>query len=84
MTTSITVWVAERGIYSDRGVVGVYATAEVAMEDNPLPTNPRYVIEAGGWQRKENGTWENGLDYDEYVSIQPWPLHGAIVFSADK
>jgi hypothetical protein len=84
------VWVAERGCYSGRSVVGVYATAQAAMDDNPIPENYKYptvptasnASRRGGWRQDADGWWSNGLDWDDAVDIEPYELQGADVFTA--
>jgi hypothetical protein len=86
-SASITVWVAEQGAYSSRGVIGVYATAEAAMADNPIPADYPYpdvrgagnLSRRGGWQQDERGCWDNGLDWDAGISVEPYVLKGAVV-----
>lgn len=68
------VWVAEQGAYSSRGIIGVYATAEVAMAEHPVNDKPRNQIRTGGWQQDERGAWDNGLDWDDGISVEPWPV----------
>lgn len=74
------VWVVEQGVYSSRGVTGVYATAEAAMADNPLPMQSQYPCVAA-WTQDENGNWDNGLDYEQAISITAFELQGALVLS---
>ena len=62
------VWIAEKGCYSDRGIAGVYATAEIAMKHLDRPgSNWRY--ETWGWEGREWSQWTNGLDWDDLVDI---------------
>lgn len=61
------VYVAERGVYSDRYVQGVYATPEAAMAANP--GGNKWEVDEGEsgsyrWRR-----WMNDLDWDSAVSI---------------
>ena len=64
------VWVAEQGRYSSRGIVGVYATPEAAMADNPIPAK---LAETGKWTESD-GCWTNGLEWDDLISIEPWEV----------
>lgn len=62
MNEPLIVWVAEQGIYSERGVIGVYASVEGAMAD--LTKNgKRYE-----W-REHGGAYYNGLDWEEHISL---------------
>ena len=67
------VWVAEKGCYEDRFLQGLYESAAAAMAANPIPVDPdpRDVHRPGGWQEADDGTWSNGLDWDEAVWIYP-------------
>lgn len=87
------VWVAEQGAYSSRGIIGVYATAEAAMADNPVPVNARIptvptasnMSRPGGWQQdKSTGAWDNGLDWDDGISIEPYDVQGLVVIPAEQ
>jgi hypothetical protein len=66
------VYIAEQGVY-DPALLGVYATPELAMADNPLPkilphgyqANPQsgIVERGGGWKKcLDDDSWWNGLD----------------------
>lgn len=79
------VWVAESGCYEQRYISGVYATAEAAMADHPLPrtipadfkpTAADYS-RPGGWVQSDDGSWDNGLDWDDSVTIYPMDVEGA-------
>lgn len=80
------VWIVEQGCYSERGIVGVYATAEDAMADNPVtklvtepPNYERGRCERpGGWQQDSDGNWHNGLDWSEAMSVDRWTVNGRI------
>lgn len=52
------VYVVEMGCYSNRGVVGVYATLKGAKAAMP----------GKKWERQAN-TWTNELDWDSFVEI---------------
>ncbi len=70
------VWVAISGCYSNTGVAGVYSTPQKAMEAHPvLDPLPAHVtvIRPGGW-REENGWWDNGLDWDYAMHLEPYWL----------
>ena len=71
------VWVAETGMYSDRGVVGVYGSREAAQEAWPK-------CGAKGWIVDEDGSAWNGLDWDASCSIEPFEVIGAVVIPASE
>jgi len=79
----MTVYVVEQGCYSNAGVIGVYATPEAAMSDNPIPDratiNRNGTHERdGGWQiasySEPNRIWTNGLDWDDHKSITAYEV----------
>lgn len=59
------VWVLESGCYDSRGVVGVFSTAEKAMEAYPAGGG-----RLGGWQESD-GSW---LDWDEGMELTSYQL----------
>ena len=80
---ALEVWIADQGCYSEYGIVGVYATAEDAMADNPAPDRPiiksRSRLEReGGWRQDEHGNWHNGLGWGEAMSVTKWVVNGRI------
>jgi hypothetical protein len=74
------VWVVEQAVYSDRHVVGVYATIEDVIAAHPVPdVPPDVVLRPGGWHRYGGPDWEiydngqdrewwNGLDYRDCMT----------------
>jgi len=80
------VYVVEFGMYSSRGVVGVYDTPEAAMADHQIPSDYKYpkiasganMSEPGGWRPStyaESGQrWENGLDWDDHGCIERYEV----------
>lgn len=75
---SIYVYLVEQGCYSDRGIVGVYATPEAAMAAHPVPV--RQIRNGGGTREREGGwkpstyaepgyEWSNGLDWEDAKTI---------------
>jgi hypothetical protein len=79
------VYVVERGVYTERGIVGIYSTAERAMKEHPAPgesggpplrsipgqqTDPtRDRVREGGWQEVHPGHWDNGFDFGWAMDI---------------
>lgn len=58
------VYVLEVGAYENRGIEGIFRTAEAAKQAHPH----------GTWTYSEYG-WENGLgDADDSASIFPYPV----------
>ena len=53
------VYVLESGVYEERCVAGVYATAEAAMRAHPHP----------GWIEEPDGSWNTGGVGDDYDSM---------------
>lgn len=84
------VYIVEQGAYSNRGVVGVYVTAEDAMADHPIPADYRYpnkpsarnTSHRGGWQPATDAEpghlWSNGLDWEDGKYITRYELQGAL------
>ena len=64
MMVKLEVWVATQGCYSDKYVVGVFASPEVAMK----------VLPGENWEGDGFGGWNNELDWDEYVTIRPYKV----------
>ncbi len=62
------VWLLEQGCYDSCVIVGVFSTAERAMEANPpregWNRGPASAERSGGWQQL-NDHWDNGLDWDD-------------------
>jgi len=39
----------------------------------------------GGWQQdKSTGAWDNGLDWDDGISIEPYDVQGLVVIPAEQ
>lgn len=80
----MTVWVAECGIYEDRYIQGIYATAEAAMAANPVRSELAAdfvgdmrsgdLRRGGGWRQRSDGSWSNGLDWQEYCEVSSWEV----------
>ena len=75
----MTIWIAETGTYSNRGIAGVYATLDAAKANHPIPTDPRilkqYTVDSEGWkQRYNDGAWDNGLSDDYACEIQSYEV----------
>jgi hypothetical protein len=75
------VYIVEQGLYSDRGIVGVYATPEAAMTEHPLPKKIlKHTEREGGWQPltdAESGQeWHNGLIWDDCKTIKRYTVEG--------
>lgn len=76
------VWIAEQGAYENCGIVGVYATAELAMDAHPIPADFKYpdhptagnMSRRGGWRQDSDGNWDNGLDWDAGVSVRSFEV----------
>lgn len=77
------VYVVEQGCYSSRGVVGVYATPQAAIEAHPVPV--RRVVKGHATHEREGGwmpdtfsepgfRWSNGLDWDDAAEITRYEL----------
>lgn len=66
------VYVVEKG-YESEHIVGVYATVEAAMIDNPLPK-----IKSADWKENDKypGHWWNGLYDHDACSITPYEVKG--------
>lgn len=60
----MTVWLLETGLYADARVSGVYVTAEAAMAARP----------EGNWVKDGEGSWVNGLDWDEFAMVNEWEV----------
>ncbi len=74
------VYVVEQGCYSSRGVIGVYATAEAAMEDLPITEMMLKRYPKARWhqwdQAEPNQRWSNGCDWDDAMDIARYEVHG--------
>lgn len=78
----VKVYVVEQGCYENRGVVGVYASAEAAMLAHPIPADYRYpetptafnASRPGGWKKTSETTWGNGLDWDLSCEVIEYEL----------
>lgn len=69
------VYVVVSGLYEDQAVEGVYATPGAAMEAHPVtraarPRGAWNIERGGGWQRHDDETWTNGLDWQDAKQIQ--------------
>lgn len=64
------VYVVEQGCYSDRGVNGVYASAEAAMQAYPGEEWEPYGSSEPG------AMWGNDKDWDEHLTITRHELLG--------
>ena len=73
------VYVVEQGCYSDRGIIGVYATPEAAMADNP--ERKRKGSRVGGWRpcrdSEPGHAWTNGRADDNAMGITRYEVQGA-------
>ena len=74
------VWVLEQGVYSSRGVMGVYTKAETAMEEYPARPVPEDFEPSGGdesrpggWQYEDH-EWDNGLDWEESMTLREFEV----------
>lgn len=68
------VFMAERGVYENRGVAGLYDSAERAMADNPGKEWTKTVWTTyPDWPDLKNivhwTSWDNHLDWDDACSI---------------
>lgn len=63
------VYVVIGGLYEEQVVEGVFATAEAAMDANPVPVDRLHargsfrVGRGVGWHQVDELTWHNGLDW---------------------
>ena len=79
----VKVYVAEAGVYHERYVEGVYATAEAAMAANPVTADMaaserlRLPSVEPEWHKTGDGEWSNGCDYTRAVSVTEYELEGA-------
>jgi hypothetical protein len=74
------VFVVEQGCYSDRGVIGVYASSAEAMRDNPVPTEGYGYIKGAQWHQtldsEPDAYWSNGCDWDAAICITRYEVQG--------
>jgi hypothetical protein len=63
----IVVWVVECGVYSERGIEGVYGTIEEAIAASPISDYDRARWPAAHWQQVGPLAWENGCDGSSLV-----------------
>lgn len=71
------VYIVECGAYSDRYIGGVFATPELALAANPLPSDSspyRRPVRSGGWQKDGDDTWSNGFDFDDAKTIEGYEV----------
>jgi len=74
MTEPLIVWVVTQGCYSSQGVTGVYASAEAAMADQATTGRDCNGKQAAVKWSFEHGAWDNNFDWDDAISIQPYPV----------
>jgi hypothetical protein len=69
------VWLLEMGLYDEKGVVGIYSTAEQAMEGVK-----------GTWQQDADGDWSNDLDWDDAARVTAYRVgqHGSVAAAASR
>lgn len=88
------VYVVETGVYSERGIAGIYSSVEKAMEAHPAPGEPngpplhaiagkqtdpsKDMMRDGGWQKETAGGWHNGFDMGWSASIYAYELDGGL------
>lgn len=69
-----TVWVAERGCYDSRHIVGIFDSPERAMGAFPGLWTKTTWTHYPNWPRLDGVThwvsWSNGLDWDDLVEIR--------------
>lgn len=77
------VYVVELGMYASSQVVGVYATPDAAMAAYPPSRegkrgNPYSGSRErpGGWYKRTDGAWDNGLDFDEAAQVTEYDVEG--------
>lgn len=58
------VYLVECGVYAERWIAGVYATAELAMEAHPDPS----------WRVNDYGYWVNDDDMDRAKAIYEYEV----------
>ena len=81
------VYVLETGCYSDKYVVGVFATPEAAMAARPVRPNAQKAswVDKVGWREDashfdEDGyggrlpTWSNGCDWSDLACIEEYEV----------
>ena len=71
------VWVAVSGMYDSETVSGVYATAEAAMEAQPVREGAKPGRGGIGWKwvdYADGGWWGNGCDYDDHVTVEAYEV----------
>ena len=74
------VYVVEQGLYSSRGIVGIYASPEAAIGAHPVPMNRDDLVREGGWQLRDDAEpdacWWNGFDWDSSKTITRYEVEG--------
>ena len=79
------VYVLETGCYEDRGIEGVYTTAEAAMAGFVRRLGKREDYLASGEVRRpiaemrwddEGGFWDNDGDWDDHATVTEYELEG--------
>lgn len=80
MSQSIYVYVVEQGCYSSRGVVGVYASPEAAMDAHPITAEllkryPDAAWTAAAWA-EDGQMWTNGGDWEDAKDITRYEVQG--------
>ena len=61
----MTVWILETDIYDNRGIVGVFTSADAAKqhwEKNHPDVDP-------GWEQGQDGRWDNKHDWSLAASV---------------
>jgi len=78
----VKVYLVEMGCYDSAYIAGVYATPEAAMAAHPVraaiayPNGSASHERPGGWQKRSDGTWSNGLDWDYAGDITKYEVEG--------
>lgn len=75
------VYIVQQGIYSDTSIVGVYVSVEAALAANPVPREgvkrgSGSAERPGGWQQDDQGSWDNGLDWEDAMRIDEYEVEG--------
>lgn len=71
------VWVTEYGVYSERGIGGVYATVEAAIAANPISESAQKRWPDAKWKQIGPLAWDNGCDWASACSIEGYEVIGA-------
>lgn len=66
------VYVLETGCYEQRGIMGIYASAESAMAaHNPTPGRTRGDYT---WKQSGDGCWTFSADWDDAADVTEWQV----------